>query len=253
MSYRLSVALAGSVLAVGGLVVAGGVGSAGASPGTSLMTSTPSPSPTPTPTLVCPPALPITGSVSSVTATSVTISYSMLLSPPCGYDPPITLVLFASREDAQQWSDPVAEVLSGPERSGKLTIDGLTADTTYWYRFRTASGADPYVISSVRTAPLSACAATFVVDNRWSGGFASTVTVRNVGTEPIDGWRVSWRWPGDQRIGAIWNGVAEGSGADVTVRNASYNGRLAPGGWTTFGMLVWGAAAPASVALGCTR
>jgi chitodextrinase len=249
MSYRLGVSLAGAVLAVGGLVVAGGMGSAVASPGTLLTTPTPSP----TPTVACPPALPITGMVSAVTATSVTISYSMLLSPPCGYDPPIIVTLFASRSDAQQWLDPVAEAVSGPERNGTVTIDGLTPDTTYWYRFSASDTRDPYLISPVQTAPLSSCAATFVIDNRWSGGFAATVSVRNTGTEALDGWRVSWRWPGDQRIGALWNGVAESSGADVTVRNASYNASLAAGGATSFGMLVWGGTAPGGITLTCTR
>jgi len=245
MPHRFSVLLAGAVLALAGLVAAG-PGSAAAAPGTR------SAAPTPAPTLTCPPALPISGGVSAATATSLTISYSMLLTPPCGYNPPVTVTLFAAGEDAQQWRDPVAEAVSGPERYGKVTVGGLTPDTMYWFRFSADGRRDPYVIGSGRTAPLPACTATFAIDNRWSGGFIATVTVRNVGTATLDGWRVSWRWPGDQRIVSAWHGVVQVSGADVTVRNAAYNGTLAPGGSTTFGMLVAGET-PAPIDPVCAR
>jgi cellulase/cellobiase CelA1 len=248
MLYRFGVIVAGAAL-----TIAGGMGSAGASPVTPSTTASPSPTPTPRPTLTCPPVLPISGGVSAVTATSATISYSIFLSPPCGYNPPVTVTLFTSREDAQQWQNPVAEAVSGPERYGTVTIDGLTPDTAYWFRFSADGRPDPYVVTSVRTAPLPVCTATAVIDHGWSGGFVTTVTVRNVGNETLDGWRVSWRWSGDERILALWNAVAEGSGADSTIRNASYNATLAPGGSTTFGMLVAASMPPGDIALTCGR
>jgi cellulase/cellobiase CelA1 len=109
------------------------------------------------------------------------------------------------------------------------------------------------VIGSARTAPLAGCAATPAVGNAWNGGFVATVTVRNTAAETLDGWQVSWRWPGDERILTLWNGTAQGSGADVTVRNASYNGTLPPGGTTTFGMVVAATAPPAALTLTCSR
>ncbi|MET8359015.1 cellulose binding domain-containing protein [Micromonospora sp. NPDC005171] len=217
-------------------------------------TPTPTPSATPTPTPTCPPALPITASVAGVTTTSVTISYSIFFRPPCGYDPPMTVSLFASREDAQQWRTPMAEAVSGPERSGTVTIGGLTPDTEYWYRFSDPDGKrDPYMIGSARTAPLTGCRATATIDARWGSGFVATVTVRNTGTLPLDQWRVSWRWSGDERIQTAWGGVAETAGADVSVRNTSYNGTLALDGATTFGLLVTTSAVPDDLTLTCAR
>ena len=101
---------------------------------------TPTATPTPSPTLTCPPVLPITANVAGITTTSVTISYSIFLRPPCGYDPPMTVSLFASREDAQQWRTPVAVAVSGPERYGSVTVDRLTPDTEYWYRLTDVDG-----------------------------------------------------------------------------------------------------------------
>ncbi|MET7373349.1 cellulose binding domain-containing protein [Micromonospora arida] len=225
---------------------------------TSGTAATPTPTlsatPSPSPTITCPPALPITASVAGVTTTSVTISYSIFFRPPCGYDPPMTISLFASREDAQQWRTPVAEAVSGPERTGAVTIGGLTPDTEYWYRFSDPDGKrDPYAIGSARTAPLTACRATATIDARWGNGFVATVTVRNTGTQPLDRWRASWRWSGDERIQTVWGGVVETVGADVTVRNASYNGPLALDGATTFGLLVTTSAVPDGLTMSCAR
>lgn len=217
---------------------------------TPTLATTPAPGPTPT----CPPALPITANVSGVTTTSVTISYSIFFRPPCGYDPPMTVSLFASREDAQLWRAPVASAVSGPERSGTVTIGGLTPDTEYWYRFTDPNGKrDPYIIGSARTAPLTSCRATATIDARWGDGFVATVTVRNTGTLPLNHWRVSWQWSGDERIQAVWLGVAETVGADVTVRNAPYNGTLALDGVTTFGLVVTTSAVPDGLTMSCAQ
>ncbi|MFG1676432.1 cellulose binding domain-containing protein [Micromonospora sp. NPDC049282] len=211
--------------------------------------------PTPTPTVACPPALPVSGRVTGATATSLTVTYSMILSPPCGYDPPMVVTLFASREDATGWRNPVAEGISGPERYGTVTVGGLTPDTEYWFRFSDTHGTrDPYIIGGPdRTLPTSTCVATATIDSRWSGGFIATVTVRNTGTEPTRGWLVSWRWSGDERIQTIWGGVAEGSGQNVVVRNASWNGTIAPGGSAMFGLYVASTTSPGGITPVCGR
>ena len=250
MPYKISVVLGGVVLAVAGSVL-GGVGSAAASNSPAAAITGPALTSTPTPIITCPPALPISGGVAAVTTTSVTISYSLFFTPPCGYDPPITVILFASREDAQQWLNPVAEAVSGPERSGQVTVAGLTPGTDYWYRFSAGDHRDPYWIAAVRTASTSACAATIKIDSSWSSGFVATVTVRNGGTEALAGWRVSWRWPGDEQIQTLWNAEAHESTTGVTVGNTPYNAKLSPGGSTTFGMLVKAGQPPTGLVLTC--
>lgn len=205
------------------------------------------------PTPTCPPALPLSGAVSAATTRSLTISYSIFFAPPCGYNPPVTATLFASAENARQWLDPVAEAVSGPERSGKVTIDGLTPGTEYWFRFSADGKHDPYLIGSGRTTPPQACAATVAIDSAWSGGFVATITVRNIGVEPLGTWQVSWRWAGDERIVSLWNGVREDGGEGVTIGNATYNGALPPSGSTTFGMLVAAGAPLGDIAPACSR
>ncbi|MCX5064419.1 cellulose-binding domain-containing protein [Micromonospora lupini] len=249
----LRIFLAATTMALAGWAGTTGFVEAAPAPAPAV-TPTPTLSPSPTPTPTCPPALPIAASVTAVTTTSVTLSYSIFFRPPCGYDPPMTVSLFASRADAQQWQSPVAQAVTGPERNGVVTIDQLTPDTEYWYRFSDAEGRrDPYWVAAVRTAALTACSATATIDSRWGTGFVATVTVRSTGTQTLDRWSVSWRWAGDERIQTVWRGVAETTGADVTVRNASYNGTLAPGGVTTFGLLVTTSAVPDGLTLTCNR
>jgi len=164
------------------------------------------------------------------------------------------VTLFASRTDAQQWRDPVAANVSGPEPNGDVTIDGLTPDTEYWFRFTDADGRrDTYVLGGpARTLPVTGCVASSVVDASWVGGFIATVAVRNIGAESIDSWQVSWQWPGDERILSIWGGQAGGDGSAVEVRNVSYNGMVEPDGTTTFGLLVATSRAPAAISPDCT-
>ncbi|WP_431879726.1 cellulose binding domain-containing protein [Micromonospora marina] len=249
MLRTLGAALA-AALALTGLAASAG---ADRSPAATTMTLASAATPTPTPTFACPPALPVSGQVTGATTTSISITYWMVLSPPCGYDPPLLVSLFASREDATGWRDPVAEAVTGPERSGTVTIGGLAPGTEYWFRFGDTRGTrDPYVIGGpART--LSLCSATATIGSRWGGGFVATVTVRNDGTEPIPGWLVTWRWSGDERIQSVWGGVAEGAGQDAAVRNASWNGTLAPGASTTFGMLVASSTPPAAITPECGR
>ncbi|MGC5054202.1 cellulose binding domain-containing protein [Micromonospora sp. DT48] len=217
---------------------------------------TPSPTPpnisSPSPTVACPPALPISGQVSDVTATTITISYSLIFNgPPCGYDLPITVHFFTSRDDAEKWRDPAAETVTGMERYGKVTVDGLTPDTEYWFRFSDVEDRrDPYIGGPVRTQSSTGCEATAAIDASWATGFVATVTVRNTGSEPLDGWQVRWRWSGDQQVQTVWGGVLDGAGPDVTVRNAPYNGTVAPDGTTTFGLLVVGVV-PTGIAMTC--
>ncbi|WP_329082400.1 MULTISPECIES: cellulose binding domain-containing protein [unclassified Streptosporangium] len=72
--------------------------------------------------------------------------------------------------------------------------------------------------------------------------FQGEVTVR-AGTSAVNGWTVGWSWPGSQTITQSWGDMRSGSGANVTVRNETWNGSLGTGASTTFGFLANGAPA----------
>ncbi|WFE62809.1 cellulose binding domain-containing protein [Micromonospora sp. WMMD714] len=95
----------------------------------------------------------------------------------------------------------------------------------------------------------TACTATYRTVNSWSGGFQAEVTV-TAGTTATDGWTVRWNLGAGQSVSQVWNGTLSTSGTTATVRNAAYNGTLAPGTSTTFGFL--GTGTPSSPSPTCT-
>ncbi|KAB8194160.1 cellulose-binding protein [Nonomuraea phyllanthi] len=133
-------------------------------------------------------------------------------------------------------------------------VDGTYADNgaTTWtktevWAFFSQFGSSPSTSPTPSPTPTptpgtGACTATMQTVNSWPGGFQSAVTVR-AGDSAVGGWTVGWTWPDGQAISSLWNGVRSGSGAEVSVRNESYNGSIAAGGTTTFGFTANGAAA----------
>ncbi|ANN18052.1 cellulose 1,4-beta-cellobiosidase [Amycolatopsis orientalis] len=79
------------------------------------------------------------------------------------------------------------------------------------------------------------CTAEYGVTNEWDTGFGATVTIRNPGTEPINGWDLTWTFADGQRISQLWNGVLTQTGAAVSVRNVDWNRTIPVGGSAQFG------------------
>jgi cellulase/cellobiase CelA1 len=73
------------------------------------------------------------------------------------------------------------------------------------------------------------------VSSSWTGGFQANVTVANSATSPTNGWTVNLTLPGGQSISSLWNGTNSGTSGAITVKNASYDGTIAPGASTSFG------------------
>ncbi|UUU23020.1 cellulase family glycosylhydrolase [Streptomyces sp. DSM 40750] len=82
----------------------------------------------------------------------------------------------------------------------------------------------------------AACAAAYTVSSDWGGGFNAEVKVTNTGTTAISSWKVTWTWPGAQRITNMWNASYTQSGTTVTATNAAHNGAVAAGGSASFGL-----------------
>ncbi|WP_052888464.1 cellulose binding domain-containing protein [Thermogemmatispora carboxidivorans] len=81
--------------------------------------------------------------------------------------------------------------------------------------------------TSTPTAGLK-CSVHYAV-NQWPGGFTANLTVTNTGTTTINGWTLTFTFPGNQAVTQGWNGVFSQQGSQVTITNASYNGSIAPG------------------------
>jgi glycosyl hydrolase family 48/cellulose binding protein with CBM2 domain/Big-like domain-containing protein len=79
------------------------------------------------------------------------------------------------------------------------------------------------------------CSVDYSITNQWDTGFGASVTVKNVGTDPINGWNLTWTFPDGQGISQLWNGVPSQNGASVSVRNVDWNANIPAAGSANFG------------------
>lgn len=82
------------------------------------------------------------------------------------------------------------------------------------------------------TAPTpgsSSCSVNYSISTQWAGGFTAGITVTNTGTAAINGWTLSFTFPGGQQVTEGWNGTFTEQGAQVSIQNLSYNASIAPG------------------------
>ena len=61
------------------------------------------------------------------------------------------------------------------------------------------------------------------------------VTITNTGGTVFSGWTLLFAFAGNQAVTGAWNAVATQSGPTVTVKDAGWNGTLAPSGTASFG------------------
>jgi cellulose 1,4-beta-cellobiosidase len=90
------------------------------------------------------------------------------------------------------------------------------------------SGLGVLAIEPASAAP--ACSVVYTVSSQWNAGFTvQGISITNLGS-PIASWTLQLTFPGNQQVTQGWNGNFSQSGQQVTVTNASYNGRVATNG-----------------------
>ncbi|EEP73708.1 conserved hypothetical protein [Micromonospora sp. ATCC 39149] len=103
----------------------------------------------------------------------------------------------------------------------------------------------PHPTDSPSPTPTSStrCSATWKLVSPWPGAFHAEVTVRSIGTTPVQRWAVRWTLAEGQGVRDIWNATVSSTIDNlVTIGNADWNGQLAPGASTTFGLIGTGPA-----------
>lgn len=74
-----------------------------------------------------------------------------------------------------------------------------------------------------------ACHITYVDQNDWGSGFTAAVSIKNTGSQPINGWTLTWTWSGNQQITQSWNSTFTQTGQNAALMNASWNPTINPG------------------------
>ncbi|MBS2966606.1 cellulose binding domain-containing protein, partial [Actinocrinis puniceicyclus] len=121
-------------------------------------------------------------------------------------------------------------LISGtPTASGTFNVTVTATDST------SASGSASFTWTIGTGSTGGGTCQVSYVKNEWGGGFTANVTVTNTGTSTVNGWTVTWSFPGDQKVTNAWNANVTQSGSAVTATNMSYNPAIAPGGNVQFG------------------
>ncbi|WP_315097551.1 endo-1,4-beta-xylanase [uncultured Cellulomonas sp.] len=89
-------------------------------------------------------------------------------------------------------------------------------------------------VTTPPVTPTGGCQVTYGV-NQWNTGFTANVTVKNSSSTPINGWTLTFSFPAGQSVTQAWSSVTTQSGSAVTVKNAPWNGSIAPGSSQQFG------------------
>src|SRR6266516_2739834 len=101
------------------------------------------------------------------------------------------------------------------------------------------------------SAAVTACQVTYTVQNDWGAGFTANVHIANLG-DPVNGWTLTFAFPGNQQITQGWSATWTQSGHNASAASLSWNSSLGTGGTADIGFNAsysGSNAAPASFAL----
>jgi cellulose 1,4-beta-cellobiosidase len=120
--------------------------------------------------------------------------------------------------------------------STSYSSTGLAASTTYYYKIEAVDTAGTSAASAQASAETQAsgggggtgCTVDYTISPQNNSAFGAAISIKN-GSTAITSWTLTWAFANGQTISSLWNGVETQSGANVTVKNESYNGSLAAG------------------------
>ena len=96
--------------------------------------------------------------------------------------------------------------------------------------------------------PSGDCSAVIEVVNDWDSGWQANVSI-TAGQSDVNGWTLTWDWPGAQAITSSWNADIVSSGSTVTASDVGWNAEVAAGQTReVFGFVGSGASASPAVA-----
>ncbi|SCL14370.1 Alpha-L-arabinofuranosidase [Micromonospora nigra] len=179
------------------------------------------------------PAAPGQPAVGGVTERSATISWPA--ATPGGS--PI------AKYEVYRQNGAVSEQL-GETASTSFTVDNLVPGSRYTVNVlaRDTAGrvswSSPPLTFATGAPATSSCSVRFTTDNDWGNGYIGGVEITNNGTQPINGWTLTWTWPtGWQQVSSGWNATWEQVGTGVRVTPTDDNRQIAAGGSVSGGFV----------------
>jgi endoglucanase len=189
-----------------------------------------------------PPGAPGQPSASNITSNSVVLTWTAATAgtnPIGGYD-----VYRVGTPDA---------VVASTTGALTTTVSGLLPSTGYTFyvkaRDNTGLSGAASLTRAVTTAPGpttsttttspppsgTSCRVTYTILNQWATGFGTDINIANTGTTTINGWTLTFTFPGNQVMTEKWNATWTQTGAAVTATALSWNSSIAPAASVSIG------------------
>lgn len=168
-------------------------------------------------------------SVSAVTDTSATVSWS----PSSGG----TVDKYAIYKQFGTDSE-----LLGTSAGTSFTVSNLVPGTGYTLNVLAIdsrgylSPPSVPVTFTTGTPATSTCAVTYDVTDGWSSGFVTNISITDTGLAPVNGWTLAFSFPADTESvsSSNWNANWSESGQNVVATNVDWDGYLAPSGGNSY-------------------
>lgn len=141
--------------------------------------------------------------------------------------------LRAAKDDRGLWGAPCNGMDASPVTTTTVAVPPVQ-------RVESSSSAattttTPPVVTT--TPPPPPCSVGYRVDGQWQGGFQATITIRNTGAAPVNGWALRWSFADGQSVRQVWNASVSQRGSAVTVTSAENTRSIAPRGEVQIGFL----------------
>lgn len=81
------------------------------------------------------------------------------------------------------------------------------------------------------------CTASLKIWSDWGSGFNAEYRVTNLGAGPLNGWTVTWTFPGNQKIREIWTARVKQEGSAVSISDSQWNAVVPQGNSFSFGFV----------------
>ena len=137
---------------------------------------------------------------------------------------------------AQFWNWYATEAQNSDPTDLDYPILGKPAENVFKeYSSQLLSGS-PDPVDPVDPTPGSNSAVDFAITNDWGSGYQGQVEITNQESTQLNGWTLEFEFAG--QINQIWGAeIVSHTGDTYVVRNASYDGTVAPGQTVSFGFI----------------
>jgi endo-1,4-beta-xylanase len=176
----------------------------------------------------------VPGAVTNLTATATSSSRINLAWSAVTPPPNCSVTYTVHRSTTANFTPSAATLVASGLTTPSNASTGLATATTYHFVVlavdAAGSSSATRVSATTQGAGTGTCHIGFTITNSWSTGFQAALSIQNTSTVPLNGWTLTWTFPGGQTIASLWNGAASQSGAAVTVTNLGYNANIPAGG-----------------------